>query len=130
MHILSLLLLPLDKVLDWVVTCVLYSLKNLACQISEYILRYCTLVCSCLRYFKFSAQRTQHNGTKKIVAKNCFMWQILFHVLVSWNTCHNMRHCYSLQEKSLKFHARMFMASSAHVTKEIYTCLGELYTSR
>ncbi|KAJ7369401.1 hypothetical protein OS493_039340 [Desmophyllum pertusum] len=28
-------------------------------------------------------------------------------------------------EKSLKFHARMFMASSAHVTKEIYTCLAE-----
>lgn len=30
-----------------------------------------------------------------------------------------------LAEKSLKFHARMFMASSAHVTKEIYTCLAE-----
>jgi len=34
-----------------------------------------------------------------------------------------------LQEKSLKFHARMFKASSAHVTKEIYTCLGKLSTS-
>lgn len=30
-----------------------------------------------------------------------------------------------LSEKSLKFHARMFMASSAHVTREIYTCLAE-----
>ncbi|XP_074617585.1 protein broad-minded-like isoform X1 [Acropora palmata] len=30
-----------------------------------------------------------------------------------------------LADKSLKFHARMFMASSAQVTKEIYTCLAE-----
>lgn len=30
-----------------------------------------------------------------------------------------------LSDKSLKFHAKMFMASSAHVTKEIYTCLSE-----
>ena len=30
-----------------------------------------------------------------------------------------------LHEKSLKFHARMFMAWSAHITKEIHTSVGE-----
>ena len=28
------------------------------------------------------------------------------------------------QDKALKFHAKVFLTSSAHVTKEIYCCLG------
>jgi len=74
-----------------------------------------------LKFYEFPLKLTKDTWT--LVISPCV---IIKHKKQVINFDYIMMLLFSLQDKSLKFHARMFMASSAQVTKELYTCLGGL----